>query len=205
MSPEAVALRPARIMVVEDEHLVAMDLSERLVSLGHDVVAVLDTGEAAVKEVDRLQPDLILMDVQLAGDMSGTAAGERIKAKNRVPIVFLTAHSTREIVENARLSTPYAYLLKPFDDRELAINIDFTLARSRIEKERENLILQLQDAHARIDTLSGLLPICSGCHRIRDDKGEWEKIEKYVTAHSAARFSHGLCPECLHRLYPEAE
>jgi PAS domain S-box-containing protein len=74
--------------------------------------------------------------------------------------------------------------------------------RKRAEEERNKLIADLKDAFARIRTLSGLLPICSGCKKIRDDKGAWEHIEVYIRNHSEADFSHGICPECLNRLYP---
>jgi hypothetical protein len=75
--------------------------------------------------------------------------------------------------------------------------------RKRIELEREKLIGDLQKAVADIKTLRGLLPICASCKKIRDDRGYWQNLEQYVSAHSEAQFSHSLCPECLHRLYPD--
>jgi len=75
--------------------------------------------------------------------------------------------------------------------------------RKRAEEERERLIGQLQDALAEVKTLSGLLPLCSSCKRIRDDKGYWQQIEAYIRDHSEAEFSHSVCPECAKKLYPE--
>lgn len=75
--------------------------------------------------------------------------------------------------------------------------------RKRMEKEREELIQRLQDALSRVKKLSGLLPICASCKKIRDDKGYWNQIETYIRAHSEADFSHGICPECAKKLYPE--
>jgi PAS domain S-box-containing protein len=75
--------------------------------------------------------------------------------------------------------------------------------RKRIQKEREDLIAKLQQALADIKTLSGLVPICASCKRIRDDKGFWNQLESYISKHSQAQFSHGICPECSRRLYPE--
>jgi PAS domain S-box-containing protein len=75
--------------------------------------------------------------------------------------------------------------------------------RKRIEEEREKLIRELQDALANIKTLHGLLPICSYCKKIRDDKGYWNRIESYIQDHSGAEFTHGMCPECLKKLYPD--
>ncbi len=71
------------------------------------------------------------------------------------------------------------------------------------EKERERLIAELQDALTRIKTLKGLLPICASCKKIRDDQGYWQQIEAYISEHSGAEFSHGICPDCLQRFYPE--
>ena len=73
--------------------------------------------------------------------------------------------------------------------------------RKRVEEEREKLILDLQDALAKVKTLSGLLPICASCKKIRDDKGYWNQIESYIHDHSEAQFSHGLCPDCAKKLY----
>ncbi len=73
----------------------------------------------------------------------------------------------------------------------------------RAGKERERLIGKLKAALAHVKRLSGLLPICSSCKKIRDDKGYWKQIEDYIKDHSEAEFSHGICPECINRLYPE--
>ncbi|MFO7891241.1 MAG: PAS domain S-box protein [bacterium] len=75
--------------------------------------------------------------------------------------------------------------------------------RIQVEKERENLIKELQTALAKIKTLKGLLPICASCKKIRDDDGYWQQVETYITNHSEAYFSHGICPECQKELYPD--
>jgi len=72
-----------------------------------------------------------------------------------------------------------------------------------LEQERENLIKELQEALSRVKMLSGLLPICANCKRIRDEAGRWQQVEVYVHEHSQADFTHGICPECAHKLYPE--
>jgi hypothetical protein len=76
-------------------------------------------------------------------------------------------------------------------------------SRKKAEEERERLIVELSEALAKVKTLSGLLPICSSCKKIRDDKGYWTQIESYISEHSGAEFSHGICPECARKLYPE--
>lgn len=91
-----------------------------------------------------------------------------------------------------------------YNQRDLFYSVihDVTKRRRR-EAEREELIAQLQDALAEIKTLSGLLPICANCKKIRDDKGYWQQIEEYIGDHSDAKFSHSICPECMAKLYPE--
>jgi len=80
--------------------------------------------------------------------------------------------------------------------------VGYLYTRKRAEEERKNLILELKDALANIKTLKGMLPICAHCKKIRDDKGYWNRIEKYIEDHSQAEFSHGLCPDCRKELYP---
>jgi PAS domain S-box-containing protein len=75
--------------------------------------------------------------------------------------------------------------------------------RKRAEAERDRLIQELQEVVAKVRTLSGLLPICASCKKIRDDQGYWHQVEEYIQAHSQAQFSHGLCPECAHRMFPD--
>jgi PAS domain-containing protein len=75
--------------------------------------------------------------------------------------------------------------------------------RIQAEKEREKLILKLQEALDNIKTLKGFLPICASCKKIRDDKGYWNQIESYIRDHSEAEFSHGICPECAKKYYPD--
>lgn len=75
--------------------------------------------------------------------------------------------------------------------------------RKKAEEERDRLILELRDALAHVRTLSGMLPICSSCSKIRDDKGYWKKVADYMSEHADVEFSHGLCPECARTLYPK--
>jgi hypothetical protein len=75
--------------------------------------------------------------------------------------------------------------------------------REKAEHEREKVIVELRQALAQVKRLSGFLPICASCKKIRDDKGYWQQVEAYIRDHSEAQFSHGLCPECAKKLYPE--
>jgi hypothetical protein len=75
--------------------------------------------------------------------------------------------------------------------------------RRQVQEEREKLIGELQEALAKVKTLSGFIPICASCKKIRDDKGYWNQIEAYLSAHSEMEFSHSVCPDCARKLYPE--
>jgi hypothetical protein len=75
--------------------------------------------------------------------------------------------------------------------------------RKQIEQEKERLVVELQNSLAKVKKLSGFLPICASCKKIRDDKGYWRQVEEYVSDHSEALFSHGICPDCMRKLYPE--
>jgi PAS domain-containing protein len=83
----------------------------------------------------------------------------------------------------------------------LAVDRDIT-HRRQIETARENLIQDLKDAFEKIKTLKGRLPICASCKKIRDDKGYWSRIEEYIGSHTDAEFTHGICPDCMKKLYP---
>ena len=187
-----------RILVVEDEVIVSADLQDQLIKLGYQVAGSAVAGEEAITKANDLKPDLVLMDIMLKGQMDGIEAAKQIRDHLRVPVIFLTANSNDSILERAKISEPFGYLLKPFDQRSLKSNIEMALYKARIDREREDLIRQLQEALAQVKTLSGLLPICAWCKNVRDDQGYWMRVEEYIQEHSDAKFSHGLCPECAH-------
>ncbi|MDB5802426.1 MAG: hypothetical protein JWL63_3365 [Rhodocyclales bacterium] len=140
----------ARIMVVEDERIVALDLKGGLESLGYDVIGIAARGADAVERASALRPDLILMDINLEGPMDGTEAARLIREDCHLPIVFLTAYATEETLERAESSIPYGYLLKPFELRELEATVRMALARHRdeikVERSEERLRLAVDAA-----------------------------------------------------------
>ncbi|MCB1910087.1 MAG: EAL domain-containing protein [Rhodocyclaceae bacterium] len=127
-------MNASRIMVVEDERIVAFDLQHTLESFGHEVVAVVASGEHAIERAAQLQPDLVLMDINLEGQIDGTEAARSIHAQHGVPVVFLTAYAEQGILERAEASAPYGYLLKPVETRALQASLRMALARRRAEQ-----------------------------------------------------------------------
>ena len=193
----------ANILVVEDDKNVAAVLEARLESFGYTVCHIAASGLQAIESALQHQPDLILMDILLEGDMNGIEAANKISKHFDVPIIYLSCLNDPEVLDSAVKTNPYGYIVKPYDNAALKSSIEITLIKYRSEKEREKLIDRLEQALDEVKRLSGLLPICASCKRIRDDQGGWQQIEDYIAEHSEADFSHGICPECAHRLYPE--
>lgn len=192
---------PRKLLIVEDEALVAEDISRHLQRLGYEVVAVIDNGEEAVRQTFALEPDLVLMDVHLKGGMDGTEAARQIRVSCGRPVIFLTGYSDPLLLKRARESEPYGFILKPFGERELMVQIEMALYRHQMETERAQLRRELEIAHENLRTLRGLLPLCAGCKKIREDDGYWSKLEDYFSEHANVEFTHGFCPECENRLY----
>ena len=189
----------AKILVVEDEGLVALDLTERLRRFGYEVPAPAGSAEEALARERDTMPDLILMDIRIQGPLDGVDVAQVMRSRRDVPVVFLTAHSDAATLERAKTAGPYGYVLKPFRDRELQIVIDMALNKHRIETN----LAKLQRSVAERRKLTGFLPICANCKKIRNDKEEWEAVETYIQTHSDAEFTHGICPDCSKKLYSE--
>jgi CheY-like chemotaxis protein len=112
------------IMVVEDEAITAMDLQRNLENMGYTVNAVVSTGEDAVKMAEQVTPDLILMDINLDGEIDGTVAAREITGKRNIPIVFLTAFSDDDTLKSAMLPNTHSYLTKPYHEKDLKIALE---------------------------------------------------------------------------------
>jgi two-component system NtrC family sensor kinase len=129
----------AKILVVEDEAIIARDLQWRLQGMGYEVPYIVATGEDAVIKVQEFKPDLVLMDIMLLGPMDGIQTADKIRATDDIPVMYLTSYADEEIVERAKITEPFAYLIKPIGDRELYSGIELTLSKHRTEKQlREN-------------------------------------------------------------------
>jgi|GEM_PF-473125 len=128
-----------QILVVEDENIVALDIRHSLKRLGYGVPAIVASGEEAIVAARGLQPDLVLMDIRLRGEMDGIEAATQIRRQQRLPIIYLTAFADTKTLERAKTTEPFGYILKPFEDRELNSTIEMALYRHEMEKRlREN-------------------------------------------------------------------
>lgn len=122
-----------KILIVEDEAITSMDIRRSLIELGYEVSGTATTGELAVDLAGKLNPDLILMDIMLAGKMNGIEAAEQIKDRFHIPVVYLTAYSDDPFLQKARVTEPYGYILKPFRELELKTTIEMALYKHAIE------------------------------------------------------------------------
>lgn len=126
----------AKILVVEDEKIVALDINDVLNKLGYDVPALVASGDEAVEAVKRTKPDLVLMDIVLKGDTDGIEAAEVIRHRYGTPLVFLTAYADDEILRRVKHIEPFGYILKPFQEKELYSAIEIALFKHGLEKRR---------------------------------------------------------------------
>jgi CheY-like chemotaxis protein len=124
-----------RILVVDDEAIVAEDIRRSLENLGYSVPSVESSGEAAIKKVEENNPDLVLMDIMLNGEMDGIQAASHIRSRFNIPVVYLTAYSDEKILERAKITEPFGYIFKPFKERELQINIEIALYKHKMEMQ----------------------------------------------------------------------
>jgi CheY-like chemotaxis protein len=163
-------------------------------------------GERALATIRKEAPDLILLDIMMPG-MDGYAVCRQLKADRQeiagIPIIFISAlHETNDKVKAFSIGG-VDYITKPFKSEEVLARVNTHLMLHHLQLQMEKKNAALQKALAEIKILRGLIPICASCKRIRNDEGYWEEIESYISDHSEAIFSHGCCPECIAKLYPE--
>lgn len=189
------------VLIVDDNphnvRLVAGILSES----GRCDLSFATDADEALEVMDHIVPDLILLDVNMPG-MNGYELCRVIKAREawgEIPVIFLTAQRDEEYVLKGFDAGGSDYVSKPFARKELLarILVQLELKQKRDELARRNA--ELEEALSRIKRLEGIIPICMYCKKIRDDNDSWQQMEKYISEHSDALFSHGICPHCFDR------
>jgi len=173
------------ILAVDDKPQNLQFLGKLLSDNGYEV-GLAESGQQALNFVIKNEPDLILLDIMMP-EMDGYDVCKRLKSDfgiRHIPVIFITARADTQDVVKGFEAGGVDYVTKPFNSAEL-------LARIK--------------THIEMKILRGLLPICSGCKKIRDDQGFWKEVESYIEAHSELTFSHGICPDCAHSLYSDAD
>ena len=141
------------IMIVEDEVILAKELKIKLENLGYYVTSVVDSVERAIENSDQVRPGLILMDINLKGKMDGIEAAEIIHSRLGIPIIFLTAYADEDKLERAKITMPFGYILKPFTDKDLKVNIEMARYVARIDAERRHAEEELRNYKDHLEEL----------------------------------------------------
>ena len=197
------------ILCVEDEPVAREQMLKILRRRGREVAAARN-GKEGLAMFRRQAFEVVVTDIRMPV-MDGLSMARQMKELNRdVKIVVTTAFTDLSYLMDAIDLGVDQYVLKPVEiDRLMAAidrcaeNIATRNQARRYQTERDKLLAELQAALDKVKLLSGFLPICASCKRIRDDRGYWQQIESYIRDHSEAEFSHGICPDCARKLYPE--
>lgn len=124
----------AQILVVEDEGIIAQDIQNTLKKLGYAVPAIAYSGKEGIEKAQEIQPDLVLMDIVLGGGIDGIEAAEQIRRRFHIPVVYLTAYADEKTLQRAKITEPFGYILKPFEEKELYITIEMALYKHEMER-----------------------------------------------------------------------
>ena len=201
-----------KVLVVDDDTGI-LDLSTSILRrVGYEVLEV-STGEECLDAVRTYHPDLVLLDVRLP-DMSGIEVCRQIKSDDSLEDTFVILASGIQIssedqAEGLDIGAD-GYIVRPLSNKEFLARVQ---AGERIkraedalrqkERDQEKLVSQLRAALVEIKTLKGFIPICASCKKIRNDEGYWDQLEAYISKHTDAVFTHGLCPECVEKYKAE--
>ncbi|WP_224249069.1 hybrid sensor histidine kinase/response regulator [Hyalangium gracile] len=157
LQPDLPNVTGARVLIVEDESIIAKDIELSLKSLGYQVCGIADTGLGAIEKAEETRPDVALMDIRLRGDMDGIDAARRIHQRLSIPIVFLTAYADEATLARAQLATPFGYILKPFDERDLHVSLVMAMCRHKAYAEVEERVRERTQELARSEERFRLL------------------------------------------------
>lgn len=195
------------VLYAEDDAITREEVDRFLRRRVRQLVTV-SNGREGLEQFRRERPDLIVTDIRMPV-LDGLQMAQAMRNEDEEALIIVTtAHSDIASMIDAIDIGIDQYVIKPINIYKLvaaveksAKTIELRREHQRFLAEREKLIAELQQALAEIKTLQGILPICSFCHKIRDDKGAWQQIDVYITNHSAAEFSHGICEECAKKHY----
>jgi CheY-like chemotaxis protein len=190
------------VLIAEDEAVSRRLLEATLRRWGHDVVVTVD-GDAAWAALERPDaPPIAVLDWMMPG-LEGVEICRRVQARGSATppyLVLLTANSERPNVIAGLEAGADDFMGKPFDPEELRARLVVATRVVELRRKLAERVHELEAAISRVKQLQGLLPICAYCKKIRDDRNYWQQVEEYVSAHTDAQFSHGICPECYERV-----
>ncbi len=194
-----------RILIAEDDPTSRQILAAMLKKWGYETILTSDGNEAweALQAEDA--PRFAILDWMMPG-LEGPELCRRIRKQSSTTpsyILLLTARTEKEDIAAGLEAGADDYVTKPFDRNELHARVEVGRRMLDLQSILADRVAELELALDHVKTLKGIVPICCNCKNIRDDKGFWSQVEKYVSSRSEAEFSHGICPKCVRKLYPE--
>ncbi|MEI7728812.1 MAG: response regulator [Verrucomicrobiota bacterium] len=203
--------QPAKILIVDDNEIMRLAATRVLGPAGFDLLEAA-TGAEALRLAREHLPNLMLLDVHLP-DLDGLEVCRQIKSDPLLARIFIVQLSSVRTASDQQAegldSGADGYIARPIGNAELLARVQSMLRIQRTEfalreseKKYRQLATELQQALDEVSTLRGLIPICSACKKIRDDQGYWNQIEQYIQRHTGAKFTHGICPDCIKKYFP---
>ncbi|MDZ4183766.1 MAG: response regulator [Desulfuromonadales bacterium] len=190
------------ILIIDDDQNQRKTLTDIIAAKGYQTLMAAD-GAAGLAVLQENPVNLVLTDLGLP-DISGIDILSEVKSLYpEIQVIILTGIATVDSAVEATNLGAFSYLRKPYDIDQLLLQIQRAIEKQRVEEELrlsrqllEDKVTELEATLARVKQLEGILPICMYCKKIRNDQEDWQQMEEYISQHSEANFSHGLCPEC---------
>jgi CheY-like chemotaxis protein len=195
----------SKILIADDEPVTRAAVKKVVTRRGWEVV-VCENGHDAAAQFDlENPPDVAVLDWMMPG-LDGAELCQRLRKKKvRAYLIMLTGRTRPEDLVQALASGADDYVRKPFDWSELIARIKVGVRVSLLQRQLDEKVCLLEASLANAKQLGGLLPICSYCKRIRDDRDYWNGLEHYISSHSDAKFTHGVCPSCMREALSEVQ
>jgi len=188
-----------KILIADDDPTSLKLLNSMLSKMDHEIIAV-QNGRDAFDELSKNgSPKIAILD-WIMPEMDGVEVCKKIKSNNnKLPayIILLTVKDSKRDIINGLDAGADDYIIKPYDQDELRARVDVGNRVIQLQMKLEKRVNELEEALEHIKSLQSVLPICSYCKKIRDDKDYWEQLEAYFEKHSKMKFSHSICPECF--------
>jgi phosphoserine phosphatase RsbU/P len=193
------------VLIADDDIVLRHALHTRLGQWGYEPIVCVDGGEAHAALLNQDPPPIAILDWNMPC-IDGLRICRELRADPRtasIYVIMLTSKNTTEDVLAGLDGGVDEYLVKPFDWRELRARVANGARVARLQQALSARVVELQDALTNVRRLTGLLPMCSYCKRIRDDQDYWQRVESYISTRSDAEFTHGICPDCFAREAPD--
>ena len=187
-----------KILIAEDDPSSKLLLQTTLEMWGYEVISTTDGKQAWDALRKTSPPSLAILDWMMP-ELDGLEVCRKVRQIGKLPpiyIILLTAKGNKEDIVTGFDAGADDYMVKPFNREELRARVTVGVRVVQLQQELTKRVHELEDALSKVKLLQGLIPICSYCKKIRDDKNYWQQVEAYIVKHSEARFSHSVCPDC---------